>query len=694
MSVITEYPLWFIVFCLLTGLLYSALLYYKNRNSSVINRYVVYLLSGIRFLAVSFLAFLLLNPLIRKIYREVEKPLIVFAQDNSISVSRSADSLFVTGEYRDRVKKFLNDMQDDYDTDILSFGEEVSGGLPFTFNGRQTDISELFTTLNELYRGRNLGAIILSSDGIYNRGNNPLHLPLKISAPVFTIILGDTARYPDIYFSKINYNKVAYLGNEFPVEIIVNAWQCRGKKTMLAVENKNKDIMSRDLLFSGSNQSQVISFRLKAGEPGVQKYRMKLTPVEGEASPENNYTDIFINVLDSRQKILLLAAAPHPDITAIRQSVESNLNYETDFFLIKNYDRNPAGYHLVILHQVPVAGGSGQTVIKEIIKNHIPALFIIGNRTSIPEFNLLNTGVTVIGGGNKSVESLPVLNGSFDLFAAPEGFMTDLSRFPPLLCPIGTYNTDAGTNVLFYQKTGAVTTSYPMIIFRNISEQRIGVITGEGLWKWRLYDFSMNGNHNRFNEFTNKIIQYLSVRSDKSNFRIIAKNLFFENEPVLFSAEVYNESYELVNQLDVNITVINSEGKKFPFTFSRTSEGYFLNAGYFPPGDYRYEARTALGGKPRYHNGKFVISPLMVESARGVADYNLLFSLAAKYGGELISPAAINELPAKIRNRTDIKPVSFMHKEMKEMINIKWISLLIIALLSVEWFIRKWSGGY
>jgi len=57
------------------------------------------------------------------------------------------------------------------------------------------------------------------------------------------------------------------------------------------------------------------------------------------------------------------------------------------------------------------------------------------------------------------------------------------------------------------------------------------------------------------------------------------KNIFNENEPIVFDGEVYNENYELINESDVSLVIKNEENKEFPFTFNKTASSYTLKAG-------------------------------------------------------------------------------------------------------------------
>ena len=124
------------------------------------------------------------------------------------------------------------------------------------------------------------------------------------------------------------------------------------------------------------------------------------------------------------------------------------------------------------------------------------------------------------------------------------------------------------------------------ILFFQEQEKKVGVVSGEGIWRWRLHDFMSNENQNAFDELVNKTVQFLAVKEDKSKFRVFTENNYFENQEVQFRAELYNQSYELVNEPEIKLNVKDAEGKEFKFLFNRTMQAYVLNAGRFPAGQY------------------------------------------------------------------------------------------------------------
>lgn len=691
MNIVTEYPLWFILFCLVAGIFYAGILYYHEKKLSELSLWKVWLMAAFRFSAVTILSFLLLSPLLKTVTREVEKPIIIVAQDNSESLVAGKDSLFYKKEYKQNLQQLIDELNDKYEVRLYSFAEkikELTVADSLTFNEKQTDISAMFNEIETRYSNRNIGALILASDGLYNKGANPVYSSDKIKVPVYTIALGDTTIKKDIILVKVEHNRLAYLGNKFPMEIIVNAKQLNGKATTLSVTKGGALLFTQTINFNSDAFTTTIPVLLEAKETGLQRYTIKLSTVPEEVNAINNISTVFIDVLDTRQKVLILAAAPHPDIAAIKESIEGNQNYEVESFTTDNFDKPLKKYNLLILHQVPNSTNSAKKIIDEINLSNIPVWVFSGAST------ILKKDLSILSSSQKTNECEAVLEENFPLFTISDELRKAIKYFPALVCPYGTYPAGKSSNVLFYQRIGIVDTKNPLLVFNTEGENKTAIFSGEGIWKWRLQDFASNGNHNLFDELISKTVQYLSVKVDRSYFKIISKNNFFENEAIELEAEVYNESYELINEPEINLTIINSENKKFLYTFSKTATAYRLNAGMMPMGEYKFEAKVKVGAKIYTQQGSFSVSPLQVELTNTIADHQLLYSLSDKHDGEMIYPDALKVIAEKLNSRTDIKSVSYSQKKLSDLINLKWIFFLLLALLSFEWFIRKRNGAY
>jgi hypothetical protein len=103
------------------------------------------------------------------------------------------------------------------------------------------------------------------------------------------------------------------------------------------------------------------------------------------------------------------------------------------------------------------------------------------------------------------------------------------------------------------------------------------MISGEGLWRWRMYDYEQSSNHDAFNALISAVVQYLSVRADDRQFRVRLEKeqfaggnrIYSENESVIFSAELLNESNELINAPDVSLTIKDEQVRSIPTSLAK-----------------------------------------------------------------------------------------------------------------------------
>jgi hypothetical protein len=692
-KILYNYPAWFVILCLLAGLVYSGILYYKSTTDGF-PKITTWFLAFARFASVAILSWLLLSPLVQRLTRHVDAPILIVVQDNSQSITLTQDTLFDLDKYMYDRDAFIESMNADFDVLSYRFGEVFREDEQIDFSDRITDMASVFSGIDDFYSNRNIGAVVLASDGIFNRGMHPVYISTNLPYPVYTIALGDTIPHRDVVLSRIRHNRITYLGNLFPVEVHVEAREAAGMNSRLTISRDGQVLFSEVLTFTSEYQFETVMAELEAEEVGLQRYRVELSAVDGEVNLDNNIQEFYIEVIDSRQKVLILANAPHPDIGAIRMALEANDNYEVSVFLVSEFDGTAMAYNLVILHQLPSSSWPLDELFSSAQTEDIPVLFVVGAATDLQRYNSLRTGIGIDPRADDMVETLPVYNNSFTLFALSEQTMGLIDVLPPLFSPFARYEVGAGSQIMLHQRIGQVTTDQPLIGFSQASDRKYGLITGEGIWRWRLHAYHRDQNHMAFDDMMSRIVQYLSVQEDKSLFRIDAEQFVYEHENVLIEAELYNRSYELVNDPEVRATIINEAGVSFPYVMTRTSNAYQLDAGAFPPADYILQVNTSFGGEQFSAEARFSVLPLNLEGLKTIADHNLLFQISENTGAMMVYPGQWDMLQDHLLGRDDINPVMYARKTFDEVINIKWFFMVILLLLTMEWFIRKRSGSY
>jgi hypothetical protein len=679
---------------LLAGLIYAGILYFRNRSNKIGIFWTVVLFI-LRFVSIFVLAVLLLSPYFNIKEKYFEKPIVVMAYDNSQSVIMGHDSAFQKTTFPRQWQNLPEVMRENYRIEVYLFGSEVrKSGTP-DHTDATSDYSELISHVRNEYGGMNLGAIVLAGDGIYNKGTEPVFAASGLSLPIYTIALGDTMAKKDIKITDVRYNSLVYKDDVFPLEISVSADKLKGKQAELTVSAFGEAQQKKRLNIVDEDFSATFSFKLQAKKNGKHRIEIDILLNEDELNKQNNHESIFVDVFNNAQKILILANSPHPDISAIKQSLTSYQQYETEVAYIK--DQNALkikDYDLVILHQVPSLFQRADKLFNELNSLEMPMLFIVGQQSSLPSFNQQFKGMDILTSIGKYEEARPDLNPLFTSFLYDINFTTQLEKLPPLISPLGNYVAPRNVDVYAYQRINSISTDFPLVVFYDESGVKSAAIAGEGIWMWRIHNYLNEGNFEAFDSFLNKSIQYLSVKKDKRFFRVNTKNEYTRSENVILNAELYNASYEAVNDAEVSLRLTDEEGQQFNYLFSPVGRIYTLDLKQLDLGVYKYVANTQLGNEKYESRGEFIVSGASYESRRLQADHGLLHRLADLRGGKLLYPDQLSELPSLLAENEALKTRTYFEEKLSGLNTLPVVLIFLLFLLSLEWFLRKYFGSY
>jgi len=677
--------------CLALGVLYSWILYRSNKN---LDKKLQYGLAVIRIVAVTGISWLLFAPLIKTLNYTLDKPVIVIGQDNSRSVGQVKAVGFDQKLYEQNLKALQDKLSAKYEVKTYNFGDSVGDGFDFKNLGKLTDASAFFQKVKDEYLNRNVGAIVLATDGIFNHGGNPLYSINQINAPVYTIALGDSIPKRDVLISNVNYNNIVYLDDDFTIEVQVQAFQSSGENTSLTVNQNTAKVSQQSIALAGNSFVKTIPVKLHAGKIGIQKYTIQLGALPNEITTKNNSQTFYVEVIDGRQQVLLAAAAPHPDLGVLKEAISLNKHYEAKLALADDLNTtDPAKFDLIILYQLPDAQNASTSFLQKVKSLKKPIWYVLGAQSNVTAFNQIQNQVNLASANGSIQEVYPDFATGFTSFNLSEEDKKQFSGFDPLLMPFGRLTVNASVTPIFNQRIGKVSTQQPLLFFTNENGLKTGYLMGEGLWRWKLSAAENESEQTSLNDLISKTIQYLSVKDDKRRFKVFtSKSAYDENESIQFNGTLYNESYQPVNESEVTLQVKNDAGKIFNYVCTKTENSYQLDAGAMPSGNYSYVANTSLGGKRFTAAGSFYVNALIAEYQQTTANHQLLNTISKQSNGKLFMPVDLLKIADEILKNENIKTISYEDRKYDELINIKWLFGLILALLSVEWFLRKRNG--
>ena len=678
-----DFSPWFIILCLALGSGYSYLQYQKKTPWSVnINRF----LAIARAILVSILAILLLGPTVRAIKNFYEKPLMVMAIDNSESVAITTDSTSLNDlkvnlvQLRDELQakgwqvELVDIIGDDLILDSLKY------------NIPRSNLTGMVKSIQSEYEGANLSSILVVSDGIFNSGFSPDLI--STFTPIYGVGLGDTIPREDLSIINVLHNKTVYQDNFYPVEISIRNERLGPVNKMLSIYQGNTLLDQVQLNISPNVRLITHRFLLKATNPGKQRVTIILESVPGEETLVNNRSSFYIDVIEGQQKVLIVADAPSPEIKALRLAIEQNEHFIVE---VKVSQEIPdLDYDLIILAQSPNRG-INKSVYQQLAASDIPKLYLIGSQTDL---RLLNrNGIISFQLANNQYDHVTALiNDDYKGFTISADMAEWLAQAPPIAVPFGNVELQPTDQVLLYQRVGTVNTKRPIIYFSD-GEQKKGVIIADGLWKWRLNEYQKYGETTRFDELVTKTIMLLASKPDNRQFKLYPlKNGYEVGEEIIFVSETYNELFEPLFGELVNLKItFDDESRNYAFTPLSGSQQ--MSVDDLPGGLYNYSAYTTLNGKRHQVSGQFSVEKPDLEAADLTADHLVLRKLAQESGGKFYN---ISELANLKTDFAALEAPAIIHTQERELLllNLYWILITLIFLVTAEWLTRKIMGGY
>ncbi len=684
---------WFILLCLLAGGIYAFVLYQNKKTFSLNQNRILAIIRG---LLVSLLAFLLLNPLLRNIKSSIEKPTVVLAVDNSSSMIHGGLSKI------ELLKKNLLKLKESIEekganVEIQSLDEQADNQniSEMKFAKKRSDLSQMLTNIKSNYEGRNLTDVILISDGITNEGISPTYG--KYNFNVHAVGFGDTTQKRDIKLNAIYANRIAYLSNKFPIQAEISSFGFQSKSTTVILKQAGNIIDKQVVSFDRQDDLKQITFYVTAQQKGMQRFTVEVVPLNEEFSNKNNAKDAYIDIVDGKEKVLLVALAPHPDLKAFKSIIEKNDLYELTIKIVQSDDLSQIGsqpFDVLVLHQLPDIYGMGGNVVSRLLAQGKPTLFVLGNQTNLSSFNGMQQTLSISAQAGKADKVTAKFNNNFNLFNLDRDKLSLLERFPPILVPFGDYKPKAGSEIILYQRVGSLTTPKPLLIANTTSSLKSAVLTGEGLWLWRLEEFSLTDKQEIIDEVVMKTLQLISIKDDKRKLRVYPISSDFSiDEKVIFENEAYNDIYERIYNQDIKLDIIDEKGKVRSFSYTTTKDNSKFEITGLPEGVYRYKAYTQVLGKAEVVDGQYIVRNTDLESLNTTADFNMLRTLSTQNNGKFFVANQLEKLNDFLSSNQAPDKVTSV-EEMNEFINLKWVFFVLLFLVTIEWGVRKYLGSY
>ncbi|MBM3320827.1 MAG: hypothetical protein FJY73_09155 [Candidatus Eisenbacteria bacterium] len=689
------------------------------------------LLTGIRFAAFGVLSLLLLDPLLVRESVETIRPSVAVLVDASGSMGiadRAAEG--EEGTRRAEVAERL--LREEPYSILAKLGKRYEVSERRFAAGLESSEGELGIDATDLSRAlegaalasweRGLDGIVLLTDGIVNAGRDPVRVAEEIGIPVFPIPIGDPTPPRDLAVEQVLANPLVYVKSRVAAEATIRAKGFAGEEVRVLLKEGETVLAEERVRFEGRRESRTVPFSFEVSEPGVRRYAVEVPVWEGERLAENNRVLFTVEVVKERLELLIAAEKPSWDFAFLRRTLERDPNVRARFF-VQGRDGKPrsvgdreiasfpygdeelARTDLVLLVGVPDAAGRDwgerlQRFVRE--RGGALVLFAADPIASVPP---------------PLADLLPVAPPERGIDHDPAPFAMRLTepgkRHPMLRVHPDAERTEEiwgelppllGWNRIGPARPGSVLLAShprldvegsegPVLAFRAAGKGRVLFVNGGGMWRWGFRVRAGSAAEGIYDRFWSNAIRWLVARDGFRNVTVKPERMTYDRgEQVAFRALVADESLVPISDARVEGTLTGPDGaeRRFFLEPDPAEPGAYRRVlGPLAPGEYSYLARAARGDLSLGEDsGELTVGEFSAEFLETERDDGLLRRVARASGGEVLPAEEIASWPGDLGLTARARRV----REEREIWNHALFFVLLVALFSTEWFLRKRYG--
>ena len=597
-------------------------------------------------------------------------------------------------------------------------------------DGLATDIPGAGETLlSRLATGpRRWKAIILISDGRQTRQADSASFAIRARAretPVYALPLGGDVPRHDISLAPLQRQHVAFINQPLRMAATIRNENLGNVKALVQLRDNADKIMQECTLALTNNETALAAFEVSFPDKGYRECRFTVSTPGSDDNPDNNSARAGIVVLSERIRVLtvegnphwdskfliqLLRTQPHMEVTSLyRLSADRFFRVETDSSVsdssaaifpdtleeLRRYDVVLFGksidYFLTadrisLLQQfVRDQGGS---IIYARGKPYSTALDELGPLESVTWGEPLNAEIRwqPTRAGNALGFFGTVLPSYDDPVWKQLPAMSYAHRCPSL---------PAFAQALIEGQAGAGGNqlTLPLLVSRRIGRGLVVTVNAEGLWQWDFFRSSTETSR-LYRELWTQLVQWSAMHSEflpgcGVALRLNASSVF-PDTPARAQVEFRSPPAQ---DPDLRIQILRSGTQVQELRPTKAgSPGGAWSAAFTlaEPGSYQVKLLTQESGKAVELNAALIVRPTPAEKDNESADPAFLKELADGSGGRMVTEA---ELPALAAALSAPEPVSDTARAVWEPAwDRAWLLILLLAVPTLEWFLRRRNG--
>jgi uncharacterized membrane protein len=637
--------------------------------------------------------------------------------------------------------------------DLYSFGEVLAPATPESLAARPaaeaTRIGEALAEVRARYAGRDLGAVVMVSDGVDTGriGEGPIDATTRnaiqsLATPIHTVGIGERS-LRDVSVAAVLADEFAFVRTPVTVEAVIRQHGLPDRQIELTLSRDGRPIATRSVILRGDRSEERVSFDWLPDHPGNFVFQIATPVLAGEALASNNSQVFTVKVIRDRVRVLHLCGRPSWDQRFLRAMLRRDPNVDlVSFFILRTetddqpWNRNELSlipfptfeifeeqlksFDLVIFQNfnfapygvepfLPgvrdyveeggaiamiggdlsfVSGGYGSTVLRDVLPVELPPA---------------PPGMSPNGGdGDVTVDSFrPKLTAEgrahpvTSLVLDPHENEARWAKLPPLdgVNRVPRVRPGAATLLAHPTLRGEDGQPAPVLVVGDAGKGRSLALLTDSAWHWGFLSAGEGDDGRAFQRFWENAIRWLVRDPALTLLRLELDRIEYRrSQPPSVRIRAMHPDYSPADKVDVvvDVSAADSDAQAKPLkhleaTTNQDGEAH-VDLGTLAPGAYRVFGRATLDGRAVTEDKTFVVRAEGRE-LEDVAFRDKVLREIADVSGGSYQQGELGDIAI-----AEPREVRVGRQQSIEL----WSSPIFLAigllLLTAEWYLRRRAG--
>lgn len=705
-------------------------------------------LTALRALVYGVLVFFLLGPaLIDKRVTKLRRPLTLLI-DSSQSMAFPASAKSAPGEQnaksrldlvRDKLAGggadgLLQKLNRDYDLKLIRLGTSLEPISSASLAGLkpQDPGTRLLELLQATARdgAAQSAAMIVFTDGIANGDKKTLDGGPALPVPVFAVGVGEAEGFTDVRIAKVGAPEFAFRGREFKVDLTIQASGMKGKSVPLFFNRGKNIVTTRTVAIDADQFEHKLTLSFTPRDLGTHGFSVSIPPQAGEQIAQNNHKEFKVDVQRDKLRVLTLSGSPAWNYRFLRMAMKQDPLIELVSFV---FLRTPTDSVDVPESQLSLIPFPIDDIFLEELKNFDVIFFDDFSHRAyfnptylerVRDFVRDGGGFAMFGGarsfdaggyGESALkEALPVELDGKGIFQAPAAVSIALTAAGKAH-PITRLLPDAKANEEAWSKMPALTAlnlvraprgetliasdggGAPVLTIGRFGKGRTLALMSDDAWRWNFIAVGNKESPQNHLKLVRQAVRWLAQEPSFEQVQLRPIAAAQPGEKSQIKLKVLKDDFTPTRQASVQLRVFGPEGEPTVIAALADGEEGEYTGEFIPTkeGTHRVEAEATLAGKLLGKDrGSFTAAFAYGETDDGLPRLDLLKQIAESSKGEYFSindwnDKALEKIAAKLEA---IAPSQLVEQRQTRLWSTLWPFAIVLALLSVEWWMRrKWG---